>query len=660
MHWIIGTAGHIDHGKTSLVKALTGTDTDRLKEEKERGISIDLGFASLLLPDGTRAGVVDVPGHERFIKNMLAGAHGIDLVLFTVAADDGVMPQTEEHLDIVHLLGIQRAVFVITKADLASEARLEEVAEEIGILVAGTALEGSPILRFSAPTGEGLDAIRAEIVRTLQGSRKPRPRGRFRLPVDRAFLAAGHGVIVTGTASAGEVHPGDRVRCLPSGDLLRVRSAEVHGQAVDVASWGQRIALNLAGSTTREIARGDVIVHESITLTCQRFDAAIEVRPSAGRGLKDHQRVRIHLGTAERIGKVVLIGTADQALEAMPARSRGLCQIVLTEPIVAMRGDHFIIRDETAQRTLGGGRVLLPDAPKRRRADPAIRARMAALASADEGAVIEAVVVDGAATGGDEGIAVSLARLGQLLDDTEADVRARADARATLHPFALEGDRLYAVEAHCAAIKTRVVDAVRAWHAAQPLSPGLDIEEARSRIGAEIHRRRGGVPGLAEPPGPRVFRLLVDELEHDRLLAREGNVLRLPSHRVEVAGADHVLMDRIMAALTAAPLAPPDVKALAEALKVDRLKLLPLLRAMEKQKQVVSVAQDLYFSAEAIAKTREDLARDLADGSSLTTAAFRDRYQTSRKYAIPILEYFDRLGVTVRIGEARKLRARVR
>ena len=205
-----------------------------------------------------------------------------------------------------------------------------------------------------------------------------------------------------------------------------------------------------------------------------------------------------------------------------------------------------------------------------------------------------------------------------------------------------------------------MIDAVRAWHAAQPLSPGLDIEEARSRVGADIHRRRGGVPVLACPPGPRLFRLLVDELERDRLLAREGNMLRLPSHRVEVAGADHVLANRILEALTAVPLAPPDMKTLAETLKVDRAKLLPLLRAMEKQKQIVTVSQDLYFAAEAIAKTRDDLLRVLADGSSLTPAAFRDRYQTSRKYAIPLLEYFDRLGVTVRIGETRKLRAKVR
>ncbi len=646
MHWIIGTAGHIDHGKTSLVKALTGTDTDRLKEEKARGISIDLGFASLALPDGSRAGVVDVPGHERFIRNMLAGAHGIDLVLFTVAADDGVMPQTEEHLDIVHLLGIRRALFVITKADLATEERLNDVADEIRILVAGTALEGALIRRFAYPTGDGLEAIRDEIVRVLQGSGKPAPPGRFRLPVDRAFLSAGHGLIVTGTAIAGEIHPGDRVRCLPSGDLLRVRSAEVHGQPVGVASWGQRIALNLAGTTSSGMARGDVIVDEAITLTCDRFDAEIEVRPSAARGLKDHQRVRVHLGTAERIGKVVPIGTRDQALELIPPGARALCQVVLTEPVVAMRGDHFIVRDETAQRTLAGGRVLLPATPKRRRADAAVRARVAALTSTDDGELLPAVVADAAAAGDEEQLAVSLGTLAQLLNDREELVRARLDALSSLHPFALEMDRLYALAAPCATTKARIVGAATAWHQAQPLTPGIDIEEARTRA--------------AVAPSPavsaRVFRLLVDELEHEKALVREGNVLRLPAFRLQVAGADRVMVDRILAALSAAPLAPPDVKLLAETLSVDRMKLLPLLRAMEKQKQVVAVAQDLYFAADAIARVRDELSRDLGGGATLTTAAFRDRYQTSRKYAIPILEYFDRQGFTVRIGEARRLR----
>jgi selenocysteine-specific elongation factor len=312
MPFIIGTAGHIDHGKTSLVKALTGQDTDRLKEEKERGISIELGFAHLDLPDGTRAGVVDVPGHERFIRTMLAGAHGMDLVLFTVAADDGVMPQTVEHLDILHLLGVRRAIFVITKADLATTARVAEVEAAIGRLAAGTSLKGSPVVRFSSTTGEGLERLRMEIARALQPVDTDSSPGYFRLPIDRVFILQGHGLVVTGTALQGEVRVGDRVRCLPGSQLLRVRSLQVHGQSVSTATWGQRVALNLSSQERPSLERGHVICDERLTLTSGRFDASLEVRPTAD-AIKNHQRVRIHIGTAERLGKLVVLGSHESA-----------------------------------------------------------------------------------------------------------------------------------------------------------------------------------------------------------------------------------------------------------------------------------------------------------------------------------------------------------
>src|SRR5262245_45270162 len=255
MPYIIGTAGHIDHGKTSLIKALTGEDTDRLKEEKERGISIDLGFAHLDLPDGSRAGIVDVPGHERFIRNMLAGAHGIDLALFTVAADDGIMPQTEEHLDILHLLGVQRAIFVITKTDLVEDSKVLEVEDDIRILTSGTTLQDSPIVSFSFITGQGLDQLRSLIGQTLATTGKARPDGYFRLPVDRVFGLQGHGLIVTGTAQSGEIHAGDHVRCLPGDQMLRVRSVQVHNESFETGTWGQRIALNLSGNSGGSIER---------------------------------------------------------------------------------------------------------------------------------------------------------------------------------------------------------------------------------------------------------------------------------------------------------------------------------------------------------------------------------------------------------------------
>src|SRR2546422_6263668 len=275
---IIGTAGHIDHGKTSLVRALTGQDTDRLKEEKERGISIDLGFAHFDAADGERAGIVDVPGHERFIRNMLAGAHGIDLVLFTVAADDGVMPQTEEHLDILHLLGVRRGIFVITKTDLVDAARVAAVREEIEILTLDTTLEGVPIIPVSTLTGEGLEALRAEIAAQLAAPRAPQPPGYFRLPVDRAFVMRGHGVVVTGTAIAGVVREAATVRILPGGETARVRNIEVHGGTVPQAEHGQRVAMNLAGGERSDLGRGHVVGDERLTRPTQRLDARGEIR----------------------------------------------------------------------------------------------------------------------------------------------------------------------------------------------------------------------------------------------------------------------------------------------------------------------------------------------------------------------------------------------
>ena len=294
-HAIIGTAGHIDHGKTALIKALTGQDTDRLKEEKERGISIDLGFAYFTLPDGTRAGIVDVPGHERFIRNMLAGAHGIDLVLFTVAADDGVMPQTEEHLDILHLLGTRRGIFVITKADLADAARIRDVRDEIELLADGTTLAGAPVIEVSSITGAGLDALRAEIVRQLDGFQARRATGVFRLPLDRAFVIKGHGIVVTGTAMGAEVRVGQKLRVLPSNDEVRVRSIQVHSDSVESAGLCQRVALNLTGAEKLDLARGDVLADERLDAATARFDAWLEIRPAAKRALKNNTRVRLFI-----------------------------------------------------------------------------------------------------------------------------------------------------------------------------------------------------------------------------------------------------------------------------------------------------------------------------------------------------------------------------
>src|SRR5213593_3349204 len=632
MPYIIGTAGHIDHGKTSLIKALTGQDTDRLKEEKERGISIDLGFAYLDLPDGTQAGIVDVPGHERFIRNMLAGAHGIDLVLFTVAADDGVMPQTEEHLDILHLLGVKLAIFLITKSDLVSEARIREVEEEIEILTAGTSLENSPIIPFSSVTGQGLEELRTEIARRLQSCKKPSPKGYFRLPVDRVFVLQGHGLIVTGTALSGEVKNGERVRCLPGDQLFRVRSLQVHNQPVDIAVWGQRIALNLSGQAKPSIARGHVICHEKITLTSDRFDAFLEVRPTASKGIKNHQRVRVHLGTAERLAKLILLGPKQK----VEPKESTYCQITLSEPLLALRGDHFIIRDETARRTLGGRTVIHPWAKKHKRAEPDLQERLASLRGEDLPGLVAGFLSES------DDFALPIAPIQQFLNLRDEEARERLERLQTVRSFSAEGEKLYTTENKWLHLKEQIAKALRDFHVSHPLAPGMDMEELRDKLPYSI--------------SPRLFRIVVERIEAEKIAAREGNLLRLPEHKVHLRQEEKNLVAKIKALLGSNPLAPPDLKQIEKETGIERAKLHEVIRVMERDRAVVRVASDLYFLGDCVDKVKGALYKYLSENIEITPASFRDLLGSSRKYTIPLLEYFDREGITVRIGEARRLK----
>ncbi len=634
MPYIIGTAGHIDHGKTSLIKALTGQDTDRLKEEKERGISIDLGFAHLDLPDGTRAGIVDVPGHERFIRNMLAGAHGIDLVLFTVAADDGVMPQTEEHLDILHLLGVKLAIFLITKADLVSASRIQDVEEEIRILTLGTALEESPIFPFSSVTGQGLEELRSCISRMLQTCSKPPPSGYFRLPVDRAFVLQGHGVVVTGTALSGVIKNGDRVRALPGDQIFRVRNLQVHNQTVDSAGWGQRVALNLSGQERANISRGHVICDEKLTLTSDRFDALLEVRSGTTKGIKNHQQVRVHLGTAERLGKLILLS----AKEKLESKESAYCQITLSDPLLVLRGDHFIIRDETAQRTLGGGIVIQPWAKKHKRGDPGVQERLDLLRARDYSLLVEGFVQESS------DFALPIEPIYQFLNLTEEETRVRLEETKTLRTFSAEGVKVYTTDEKWNSLKDRIVKSLQEFHSSHPLATGMDMEELRARLPYTIP--------------PRLFRALVELLEGDKSVTREGNLLRLPEHQIRLGSGEKALMEKIKNVLGKNPLAPPELKQVERELGVDKGKLAEVIRLMEKEGSLVRIATDLYFLPDCVDKVRGALYKYFSDNAEITAAGFRDLLGSSRKYTIALLEHFDREGITVRVGDARRLRAR--
>ncbi|OFW36933.1 MAG: selenocysteine-specific translation elongation factor [Acidobacteria bacterium RIFCSPLOWO2_12_FULL_67_14] len=634
MPFIIGTAGHIDHGKTSLVKALTGQDTDRLKEEKARGISIDLGFAYLDLPDGTRAGVIDVPGHERFIRNMLAGAHGVDLVLFTVAADDGVMPQTVEHLDILHLLGVSRAIFVVTKVDLVPDARVAAVEREIRELAAGTSLEGGRIVRVSSATEAGLAELRAAIADVASTLTAPVPSGGFRLPIDRVFALAGHGLVVTGTALQGDVKAGDRVRCLPGGDLFRVRSVQVHGEQVDAGRAGQRVAVNLSGTHQPEIARGHVLCAEELTMLSERFDAALEIRPSAPNAVRSHQRVKLHVGTAERQARLILIGSDGR----LDPGGRGFGRIVPAEPLPVLRGDRFVIRGESGQWTIGGGIVLnpWPGRPDRRR----LEASLEALRNADAGAAAELFIDDHAE------LAVPVSELQQFLNVGAADVPARLNGRPSIRRILLDESVVFTTERKWTALTAAIRDALGRLHGNDPAAPGKDMQELREQIAPRVPSK--------------LFRVVIERLEQEGVVVRRGNLLSLAGHTSTLRDEDRRVADRIVALLDASPLAPPDVAQLEREAGLPRPRLLSLLHHLEREGAVVKVSADLFFRPGAVESVRQLLVSEFARLDDVTPAMFRDRVQTTRKYAIPLLEYFDRAGVTVRRGGTRRVQVQAR
>ena len=635
MHLILGTAGHIDHGKTALVRALTGIDTDRLKEERERGISIDLGFARFEVGDGAVAGVVDVPGHEAFIRNMLAGAHGIDVVLLAVAADDGVMPQTEEHLDILHLLGARRGVVAMTKVDLADAARRRAVREEIAVLLDGTALAGAPLIEVSTVSGEGIDHLRAALCDALRSAPRPVPRGAFRLPVDRAFVMRGHGLVVTGTATAGAVRTGAALRVLPGGAEVRVRGVQVHGAAVEEAAYGQRVALNLHGIEPGAIARGDVIAARELERVTDRLDAWVELRPSARRPLARQAAVRLHAGTAERMARIVWLDGS----EAVAPREAALAQLVLREPLALFGGDRFILRDTTARRTLGGGVVLHPFAPRPDR--DRIR-RLTQLAAVRDAATARERLT--ALLAMETGVAVAPETLAAAADLRADEVRALLAGHAGLRALPdVARAEVYVAEERWHQLREAVHGTLAAFHAAEPRLRGIEMESLRSGR-------------LAELPA-KLFRVVVEQLAAEGVLVREESLVRLPAHRGGLSPAERDAAEALVDRLTAGGLTPPDVRQLAADLALPAARLAAVLAELERTGRVARADATLYFAAAAVDGAKA-LIRDYAAAhdNQITAAALRDLIGASRKFSIGLLTYLDRVGFTLRLGDIRKVR----
>ncbi len=629
---IVGTAGHIDHGKTALVGALTGVDTDRLKEEKARGISIDLGFAYLPAPDGGVLGFVDVPGHERFVHTMLAGAGGIDFALLLVAADDGVMPQTREHLAILHLLGLSAGAVVLSKADLADDERRATVAAEIAALTAGGPLAGAPLFAVSTVSGEGVEALRDHLFAVAAAQAGRTAGGAFRLVVDRAFTLAGAGTVVTGTVLSGTVGVGDRVVVGPAGHAARVRSIHAQNRAAERGVAGDRCALNLAGEAISKDAvhRGDVVHDPALHAPTARIDATLAVLASERKPVGAWFPARLHVGAAEVGARVVPLGSPVAPGE------QGLVQLVLDRPIAAAVGDRYVLRDTSARRTLGGGRFLDLRAPQRRRATPERLAQLAAHADADPAAAAAAL----------------LATPPAVLDLT-GFVRDRALGAGAAERLAADlglvmlanGPAVAAVSAEgWTRLTAALAAALAAFHADNPDLPGLGVE--RLRLALE--------PRLPKP----AFLAALDALVRRGAAAVDGAFVRLPGHTVRLTAADEALWGRIAPRLSGDErFRPPRVRDLAHAFDVPEGDVRRLMKLAGRLGRVLEVAHDHFFARETVAEIvaiLEAVARASPEGR-FTAAQFRDRVDNGRKVAIQILEFLDRHGVTLRRGDLRRL-----
>ena len=627
-HVIIGTAGHIDHGKSTLVLALTGTDPDRLQEEKARGITIDLGFAHTI-ENGIALSFVDVPGHERFVRNMRAGVGGMDLVMLHVAADESVMPQTREHFEICRLLRVPAGLIVLTKADLADAATLDVVRLEVQELAAGSFLEGAPIIAVSARTGAGLPELRRALADLGAAARERPSLGPPRLPIDRVFSMRGFGTVVTGSLMTGRLTVDDELVLMPSERPVKIRGLQVHGVKEREAVAGQRVAVNLSGVDVADIERGETLTLPGAVTITRRADIAIELLPSVAE-LRHGARVRFHHGTRELLGRVVVSGGS-----AIPPGETGFARIRLEAPAVLARGDRFILRAYSPLITIGGGTVLDPMPPRKGVRTAAGRARLAALAERGDAFDAVAVMIEEA---GLSGLPLEQlgARAGVRFEDQAALVARLEEAgRATNVSGALVSC------SQLTAVQDAALAALGAYHASHPLAEGLPREELRERL-------------FADAPLP-VFEHVLEGLQQRGKIAGRDRVA-LASHQLVLSDEDARARAAIVRVLEEAGLTPPDHASLTTRTGMPPKAVERMTALLVRQKVVIRVG-DLLFHEAALNGLKAELQRLKRDGiaTSIDVAAFKERYGLSRKYAIPLLEFLDRERVTRRAGDVRQI-----
>jgi selenocysteine-specific elongation factor len=639
---IVGTAGHIDHGKTALVEALTGINTDRLKEEKLRGITIELGFAHLKLPSGRIAAIVDVPGHERFVKTMVAGATGVDLVIMVIAADEGIMPQTREHLDICQLLRVQKGIVALTKVDLVEEEWLQLVEEDVREFIKGTFLQGAPVVRTSAHTREGLQEL-VEHLDSLAGQIRERPPAKFfRLPVDRSFTIKGFGTVVTGTLMAGRIREGDSVEVAPKGLQTRVRGLQVHNQPVKESVAGMRTAVNLQGVEKEEIERGDVLIPPGSLPSTHMVDAHLQYLPSAPWKLKNRARVRFHAGTAEILARVVLLDR-----EVLEPGEEAYVQLRLESPTVVVHGDSFVIRSYSPAHTIGGGIVLDGFPSKHKRNSPQVLDHLRGLASGNP-EMVSLLMVKAAGT---KGLSLGdLQRRLNLADGAWEEILSSATLKGAAKEIDVPsgGGRpkqeeilLVHKEAY-ERVKHEILEALKEHAKARPLEAGLPKEDLRARCPSR--------------PSPRVFSQALQELVDGGQVVLEGDKWRWSGHTVELGGEQRAKLKLMENIFQKAGLQPPSQKEVEERLGLGEKEARDMLELLVRQGKLVKVKEGMYFWPEEVKALEERLVAFLKERGEIQPLEFKEMTGLSRKYMIPLLEYFDRTKVTMRVGDKRVLR----
>jgi selenocysteine-specific elongation factor len=632
-HLILGTAGHIDHGKTSLVKALTGTDTDRLKEEKERGITIELGFANLELPGHIIFGIVDVPGHERFVRTMVAGVGGMDLVMLVIAADEGIMPQTREHLEICRLLGVKRGLVALTKCDMVDPDWLDLVAEEVREYLVGSFLEEASIVPVSSRTMAGIEDLKSALSVLAADAEEKSVEGPFRLPVDRVFTMSGFGTVVTGTLLSGEIKTGDEVEILPPGISSRVRTVHIHGKKEETGSAGQRLAINLQGVEHTAIARGDVVVPRGVFRTTRAIDARLTWLPTAPRELKHRSVLRLHSATYEVPAQIILLEG-----DVLKPGETQFAQLRLKNPVLLLPGDYFIVRTYSPQTTVGGGVVLDPAPPRRRRRSAEALELLSALQEGDDPERVRLLV-----------------RQSLLSGITFEEIGIRSGLPAKRLESALSGllshgiivqmvrePRIFLGRDALDSLKSLLLGEIEAYLRNNPLKDGIGKEELRTRL-----PRRSDV---------RFFGPVLTALEKDGKVMAERELVKLPGHKAAAVGGSVELQARIEAAFMKGGFEPPTLKELSNTFRCGEKEILELVNLLIREGRIVKIKGDVYYAPEPLSQIREKLVALLKEKREITPPEFREVTGLSRKFMIPLLEFFDQEKVTIRVGDKRLLR----